>query len=87
MLSRAVMGFSAGVVVVVAEADVWGWDAWANDEAPKVAKETTLKAMPPNIGVRPRVVSLIVLRFLQLPWDPQKPFPGCTGGDLDWIAP
>jgi hypothetical protein len=64
MLSRAVMGFAAGAVVAVVEADVLGWDASANDEAPKAAKEMTLKAVPPKIRARPMIVVLTVLLFL-----------------------
>jgi hypothetical protein len=85
MLSRAVMGFAAGAVVAVVEADVLGWDAEANDEAPNATKETTLKVVPPKIRARPRVAILIVLLLFAWPWG--TPIVGGTGEDLDWIAP
>jgi hypothetical protein len=65
MLFRAVIGFPAGAGAAVAEADVSGWDAWANDEAPKAAKETTLKAVPPKIRAKPPICIVTVLSFLR----------------------
>src|ERR1700689_5034572 len=62
MLARAVMGFTAGAVVAVVEADVLGEVAQAN-EAPKAAKKTTLKATPAKIRGRPPVVILICSSF------------------------
>ena len=70
------MGFAAGAVVAVVGADLLGWDASANDEAPKAAMEMTLNAVPPKIRARPTLDIFTVLPFLHAAGDAQTVSPG-----------